>query len=573
MTRADVVVVGLGAAGAIIAEQLADAGMHVVGLEKGPLYTEDDFRMKHDEVRYFVRTELSPHMGTDPMTWRPTGEAEGEVLPWAVPPHGLGPLFLPPTAGGGGGSIHWAAWAWRFRESDFRMRSALTERFGASALPEDSTLVDWPISYDDLEPYYERVEWEQGVSGRAGNMNGEVQDGGNPFEAPRRRGYPMPPIRQGPANAYFTEACRKLSLHPFPAATGIASIDYNGRSACTYCGFCRDYPCHVNAKTSTYVTSLKRALKNDNFEIRPLSRAFKVSRDPNGHARRVAYFDAEGKQHEVEAGIVVLACYALENARLLLASGFDGNGQVGRNYMTHNYGWFTGLLDEWTNPFMGPAAGASVVDDFTSERVPDNNEGVMWGSPIIGFAGDVQPIEAAQNLPPDAPAWGKGFKEWLRESFRRQFSMYSQTGTFPSRNSFCDLDPNVTDHLGQPALRITHDWTHHDAASVRLLSTYKHQIAKEMGMKVVWEHPERPPYHLSTHEVGTHRMGNDPSSSVVDSFGRMHECGNLFAVGGGQFPTLSGYNPTITIMALAYRTADHLLERSGSRQGTATRRE
>ena len=564
MSSADVVVVGLGAAGAIIAEQLAAAGMRVVGLEKGPLYTDEDFRFKHDELRYFVRTEMSPHMGTDPITWRPDTHTEAAVLPWAVPPHGLGPLFLPPTAGGGGGSIHWATWAWRLREADFRMRSTITERFGPAALPEGSAVVDWPISYDDLEPYYERVEWEQGVSGQAGNINGEIQEGGNPFESPRRKGYPMPPIRPGAGDARFAQACRSLSLHPFPAPTGIASVDYDGRSACTYCGFCRDYPCHVDAKTSTYVTSLRRALKHENFEIRPLSRVFKVNRGAGGRAGSVSYFGADRTEHEVEADLIVLACYALENARLLLVSGFNDSGQVGRNYMTHNYGWFTGLVDEWTNPFMGPAAGASAIDDFTAERVPDNDDGVLWGSPIMGFAGDVQPIEAAQNLPPDVPAWGKGFKEWLRENYRRQFSMYSQTATFPSEHAFCDLDPHVKDPFGQPALRITHDWTPHDEASVRLLAGYKQQIAAEMGMETWWAHPERPPYHLSTHELGTHRMGEDPSASVTDSFGRLHECANLFAVGGGQFPTLGGYNPTVTIMALAYRTADHILERSGS---------
>ena len=571
MKKIDAVVVGLGAAGGIIAERLASGGMTVVGLEKGPLYQDDDFRFKHDEIRYFTRTQMSPHMGTDPMTWRADSGQEAVLLPWAVPPHGLGPLFLPPSTGSGGGSIHWAAWAWRFREADFRMRSAIVERFGESALPEQTTLVDWPVSYDELEPYYDRVEWEQGVSGTAGNLNGQMQEGGNPFEAPRKRGYPMPPIRRGAADRRFVDACRRLELHPFPAPAAIASVDYDGRSACTYCGFCRDYPCHVNAKTSTYVSSLRKAVKTGNFHIRPQSRVFRVNRGRDGKASGVSYFDAEGREQHIEAGMIFLACYALENSRLLLVSQINDNGQVGHHFMTHNYGWFTGLVDEWTNPFMGPAVAASVVDDITSERVPDNEDSVFWGSPIIGFAGDVQPIEAAQNLPPNVPSWGRDFKDWLRENYRRQFSMYSQTATLPSKRFFCDLDPSVKDRYGQPVLRITHDWERHDELSVELLARYKRRIATEMGMEVWWEAPQRPPYHVSTHELGTHRMGEDPAASVVDSFGRVHECKNLFAVGGGQFPTLGGYNPTETIMALAYRTADHVLESAGVSEKTVIR--
>jgi gluconate 2-dehydrogenase alpha chain len=554
----DAIVVGLGAAGAIVAEQLARGGMQVVGLDKGPHYTADDVRFKHDELRYFTRTQISPDMGTDPLTWRPDERTRAQVLPWSVGPDALGPLFLPPSIGTGGGSVHWACWAWRQRESDFRMRSVIVERFGERALPDGSTLVDWPISYADLEPYYDRVEWEQGVSGQAG---------ANPFEPPRSRPYPMPPLRRAAADARFVEAAERLGMHPFPVPVGIASEDYGeSRSACTYCGFCRDYPCHVNAKTSTNVTSIPRALATGNLDLRPYCRVISVRRGADGRADGVRYLDALGGEHELRAPVVVLACYALENARLLLASGIDGNGQVGRHYMTHNYGWFTGLLEEWTNPFMGPAVASSAFDDLTSELVPDNDLDVLWGSPIMGFTGDVQPIEATNNMPPDVPSWGQEFKDWLRDGYRRQFSMYSQTPTFPSERFYCDLDPTVADPYGQPALRITHDWQPHDTAGVELLARTKRDIAREMRMTTYWEAPVDPPYHVSTHELGTHRMGDDPAASVVDRFGELHTCPGLYAIGGGQFPTLGAYNPTETIMALAYLSADHLLEAAGARR-------
>jgi gluconate 2-dehydrogenase alpha chain len=208
-----------------------------------------------------------------------------------------------------------------------------------------------------------------------------------------------------------------------------------------------------------------------------------------------------------------------------------------------------------------------VIDDFTSELVPDNDGGVLWGSPIFAFTGDVQPIEGARNLPPHVSRWGKGLKEWLRANYRRLFSMYSQIPTLPSRRFYCDLDPHVRDRYGQPSLRLTHDWVEHDMVATEHIQRVKRQLAREMGMLDYWEAPLAPPYHLSTHEVGTHRMGDDPTSSVVDRFGECHECPGLYAVGGGQFPTYGSYNPTVTIMALAYMSSDRVLERVGAKAG------
>lgn len=571
--RPDVIVVGLGAVGGIIAEQLAAAGAKVVGLEKGPDYVDEDFRLKQDEIRYFARGALVPQLSSDPVTWRPDETIEARLLPWATGPLGKGdPLHLPPSIGVGGGTIHWGGASWRIRKADFRMRSAIVERFGEAALPDDNTLVDWPIGYDDLEPYYDQVEWELGVSGQAGNIGGQPVAGGDPFEEPRRRGYPMPPLRQTAGNVRFAAACERLGYHPFPQAAAIASVDYQELSACVYCGFCHGYPCHVKAKQSTQATSVPRALATGNLEIRPFARVFRVNRDPDGRrVRGVSYFDADGQVVDLEASRVILATYALENTRLLLASGINAHGNVGKHFMTHSFGWFTGVLPEWTNPFMGPLVAASIIDDLTSELVPDNDHGVLWGSPVTSFPGDTQPIEAAHNLPPHVPRWGQGFKDWFAQSFRRLYSMHTQTPSLPSRRYYCDLDPTVKDAFGQPALRITHEWAKHDLDAIRYFGQVKRRIAQEMGMTEWWEEPSPPPYHLSTHEVGMHRMGEDPSTSVVDQFGETHECEGLFACGGGQFPTLPAYNPTETIQALAYLTADRLLDRTPKRaiEGTA----
>jgi gluconate 2-dehydrogenase alpha chain len=544
---------------------MAQAGMRVVALDKGQRYSDEDVRIKHDELRYFVRQEISPHMGNDPITWRATADSTAHVLPWSVGPLALGPLFVPPSIGVGGGTIHWAAWAWRFREAELRLRTTLVDHLGEQAVT-GTAIVDWPIGYDELEPYYERAEYEIGVSGQAGNLNGEIHDGGNPFEPPRKREYPMPPLRMTAGDEPFVAAARRLGLHPFPAPAAINSVGYQGRSACVYCGFCRDYPCHVGAKSSSAVALLPRAMETGNLEVRPYSRVLDVRRDAAGRAAGVRYIDlVQRREREIDAEYVVLAAYAIENARLLLVSGIDGNGVVGKYFMTHNYGWFTGTLPEWTNPFAGPAVASSVVDDYTSELVC-GTDGAVWGSPIIGFGGDVQPVEATRNMPESAPKFGQGFKDWLRENYRRTFSMYHQTASFPSELFFCDLDPNVRDPFGQPALRITHDWTDRDARDVEFMQVKKRDIAREMGMREYWEAPNRPPYHLSTHEVGTHRMGDDPRSSVVDRFGQCHTVPNLYVLGGGQFPTYGAYNPTLTIYALAYMAADQIRAEVGAKQ-------
>jgi gluconate 2-dehydrogenase alpha chain len=566
--RVDAVVVGLGAVGGIVAEQLAQAGLRVVGIEKGARYEDEDFRLKHDEIRYYARSAIVPSMATDPITWRATARDTAVVLPWSSGPLGVDePLFGMPSIGTGGGTIHWGGASFRFPASEFRMRSAIAERFGTAALPADTTLVDWPFPYEELEPYYDRVEWEQGVSGAAGNVGGELRPGGNPFESPRGRDYPMPPLRAAPGDALFAEASRRLGFHPYPIPASIASVPYKGRAACTYCGFCHGFPCHVGAKGSTQVTSIPAALATGNLEIRSHARVVRVDRG-GGRVRGVTYVGPDGLRHELEAEIVVLAAYSLDNTRLLLLSGINANGQVGRHFMTHNFGWFNAVLPEESNPFVGTLVAGSALDDLGGDRIPDNDDGVLWGSPILSFPTDIQPLEAVHTMNPAVPRWGPEFKEWLRTSYRRLFRMYSQTTNFPSPRHGCDLDPSVRDPLGLPALRITHDWDDHDVRSVEYFARVKHRIAAEMGIRETWEHSSRPFYHLSTHEVGMHRMGEDPAASVVDPFGRAHECSGLWVLGGGQFPSYGGYNPTLTIQALAYRAADRLLADLGTRLET-----
>jgi gluconate 2-dehydrogenase alpha chain len=556
--QADVVIVGLGASGAVLARELTEAGMNVLAIEKGPDYGPDDFWLKFDELRYSARCGISPTMDTDPITWRPNRAATARVAPWAVGPGAGNPLFLPPSLGVGGGSIHWACWFWRQREEDFRMRSVIRERFGDKVFPEGSRIVDWPVSYQELEPHYAAVEAEQGVSGQAGNISGELIPGGNPFEAPRSGPFPHPPIRPSASNQPFVEAASKLGYHPFPAAAAILSEDDGDRKACVYCGFCRDYGCHVGAKAETQNTTLPRAFATGRLEVLANCRVQRVNVDRDGRARSVSYVDARGDVHEAAGDLVVLAAYALENVRLLLASGINRNGAVGKWYTIHNYHWFSGDMARDTLIYAGAAVGGWVIDDPNANWADHSDGAFLWGSPILYFAGDTQPIEGVRNLPPGTPLWGAGFKDYLRSSYRRRFGMYSQMATLPLESNFLDLDPTVKDPWGQPALRITHNWGDHDRAGGVWLNGIKQRIAEEMGALRTWPAPMEPPYHVTTHEHGGHVMGDDPADSVVNRYQQSHEVPNLFVIGGGSFPTMNGDNPTGTIQALALWTADYI---------------
>jgi gluconate 2-dehydrogenase alpha chain len=560
----DVIVVGAGASGAIVASELAQQGVQVLCLDKGPRYSTEDFSLKQDEIRYYARGALVPSMKTDPLTWRETtADGDAALAPWADGPLGTAnPLHLPPSLGTGGGSIHWGGACWRFRETEFRMLSTITDRLGKDALPENHTLVDWPISYADLEPYYDKAEWELGISGRGSNVVDRPELDENPWEAPRARDYPMPPLRTGTADQEFSDACKRLGYHPFRTAAAIASEEFKGRSGCTYCGFCHGYPCHVDAKTSTHVASLPAGMASGNLEIRDFCRVYKVNKAADGsRVTGVSYFDPDGRSVDVEADRVVLACYALENARLLLASGINRNGQVGRHLMTHAFGFFMGLTKEPSNPYMGTLVASTSIEDFSGELVHEYDPSVLWGAPIISWPGDYQPIEIVHSLPSSAPRWGAGFRNWMRDNYNHVWSMYSQTANIPTTETYVDLDPHRKDPWGQPALRMTHGWGEHDERMVEFLLTKKRLIAQEMGLTFWWEETTKPSYHLSTHEVGTHRMGEDPNTSVVDVFGRSHECENLYVIGGGQFPSYHGYNPTETIWAMAYMTVDDMLDR------------
>jgi gluconate 2-dehydrogenase alpha chain len=357
--KTDVVIVGVGAAGGILAAELGKAGMKVIGLERGPRLTTEDF-MPHDELRFFQRQDLRPDVKRQPVTWRPNANARAEPLPTL----GYGNQA-------GGGTVHYGAVSWRLHEDDFSARSHTIERYGASAIPVDSSLADWPLSYADLEPYYDRAEYELGVSGKAGNLQGNKIAGGNVFEAPRRRDYPLPPLRDDQSGVIFHGAAEKLGYHPFPTPHAILSQDYNGRPSCTYCGFCQAFGCHVGAKSSILVTKLPEADATGHFKLITGAMCYCVNSDNSGRVSGVSYYGPGGSDNTIEAELVILSPFIYDNTRLLLLSKTDkfpnglanSSGQVGKHLTAHMMpNVLVAFDDRYVNVFMGPSAMKHTIE-------------------------------------------------------------------------------------------------------------------------------------------------------------------------------------------------------------------
>src|SRR5260221_4180721 len=274
----DVVVVGLGAAAGVAVTPLARAGIKVTALEAGSWMQPSDF--KADEIHNNVRRRVT----TGTKVW-------DEIPTFRANPDQRARQAAAPTMMNavGGTSIHYYANSWRFHPWDFKVRSETVRRYGASAIPKGSTVEDWPLTYDDLEPFYDTIEYEIGVSGKAGNLQGKINPKGNVFEGARRREYPMPPLRDTDFTEMMQSAARKASFNPHPPPAAINCKPRNGRSACAYHGYCDTGGCHVKAKNSTAVTTIPAAQKTKNLTIYERSQVTRIVADNHGKTTRVQY--------------------------------------------------------------------------------------------------------------------------------------------------------------------------------------------------------------------------------------------------------------------------------------------
>jgi gluconate 2-dehydrogenase alpha chain len=571
LPKVDAVVIGVGWTGGILAKEMAQAGLKVVGLERGRYrQTDPDFQPPHvhDELRYHVRYELMQNLARETITFRNNRQQT------ALPYRELG-SFLP-GEGLGGASIHWNGVTWRFLPYDFEIRSRTLERYGASKIPEEMTLQDWGVSYEDLEPYFDRFEYTCGISGQAGNLRGESVQGGNPFEGPRSRDYPTPPLTPSYANIKFREATERLGYHPFvqPAANlSQAYINPDGVTlgACVYCGFCQRFGCEVYAKPSATITVLPIAMSTGNFELRTHCNVTKINLDASGQrAVSVSYTDVQGREVEQPADLICLNAFPLNNCKLMLVSGIGepynpvtGEGVVGKNYCYQAYTGATVFFeDEVFNTFMGAGALGMSIDDFNGDNFDHGDLDFIHGGNIANGTTGQGPLRHT-SVPPGTPSWGSAWKRAMATYYNRSWGFSTQGSVMPYRGNYLDLDPTYKDIYGLPLLRMTFDWGPNERAVSRFMVEVLQGIVRELGpsasdVSELSEHYSIVPYQ-STHNTGGTIMGADPASSVVNPFLQSWDVPNLFVVGAGNFAHNSGYNPTGTVGALAYRAADAIV--------------
>jgi choline dehydrogenase-like flavoprotein len=538
LKRVNAVIVGAGAGGGIVAKELAEAGLSVVLLERGKWYTAFDGRK--DDLRNERTSPLGTGFGPDERNNpRVIVDLAGrEHISWPNEPD-----YQNNAGCVGGGTLSYGAMAWRYMEKDFRMRST----YGAVA---GSTLEDWPIGYDDLEPYYEKAEWEIGVSG-------DVTP--DPFHAPRRKRLPMPPLT--PNREYFIlkPAAQRLGLHPFDIPMLRNSVPYNGRGPCMRCRWCVGFACEVDAKCGTQNTVIPKALATGNCELRAECVAKEILTDASGRVTGVAYFDAHGRLQEQPADLVVASAGAIESARLLLNSKSrmhpNGLGNrydwVGRNLQGHTYVGATGLIDEDVYDDIGPGASIAICD------YNHGNPGLAGGG-LLANEFIRLPYQFASMTPPEVRRWGKAHKDFMRRGYRRHIAIRGPVQEMPVFDSRVQADPVVRDHWGIPVARLSGGRHRHTIEIGHFLAAKAAEWLEAAGSTLIWKSPPWPGLSAGQHQAGTCRMGNDPKTSVVDRYCRVHDHDNLYVIDASVHVTNGGFNPVLTIMAGAYRASDHL---------------
>ena len=540
MKRVNAVVVGAGAAGGIVAKELSTAGLSVVLLERGKWYTANDCRK--DDLRNQRTTVLGNAFGPEdegnPRVWVDANGVPHTVLASEA-------AYQNDAACVGGGTLSYGAQAWRYMPQDFRMRST----YGA---PQGSSLEDWPISYDDLEPFYEKAEYEIGISG---------DYSGTPFHGPRRRPLPMPPLPPGREFEILEPAARRLGLHPFHIPMARNSVPYNGRGPCMRCRWCCGFACEVDAKNGSQNTVIPIALNTGNCELRTECMAKEVLTDDRGRALGVSYFDARGRLQEQVSDIVVVSGCATESARLLLNSKSrlfpEGLGnrhdQVGRHLQGHHYTGAIGYFDFDTYDDVGPGATIAISD--YNHGTPGLCGGGMLANEFIRL-----PIHMADRLPPNTPRWGLGHKQAMRDWHKRSIVIMGPTQQIPTANGRVTLDPTVRDKWGLPVVRISGNVHPHTFEIGDMQARRAESWLKEAGAvhtSLMAGKPEL--VSAGQHQAGTCRMGNDPQSSVVNRYCQVHDVDNVFVIDSSVHVTNGGFNPALTIMAVAYYASGALV--------------
>lgn len=541
----DVLVIGSGAGGAPVALRLAEAGASVLVLDKGPRYRPQDFL--HDEIAVCRRDYWTPWVQDDP-----------HVLD-------RGPGHSPSRSNAGwiaqcvgGGTVHMSGFFLRLHPEDF----ALTKNYGPL---DGSTAIDWPITYEDLAPYYDQVEREVGVSGDVSR---------NPYGPPRNAPFPFPPVATHPVGQWIDEAAATQGMHTFEMPRAIVTASSENRSACVYCTLCGSYGCEVHAKSSTLASLIPKAEATGRCTVKPDCMVTRILMRNPQEAGGAEYVDAQGQTHQVRAKTVVIAATAVESARLLLLSACQGHeqgignrhGQVGQNLCFSTLGKVSGTLAyagrsakqvaelESGMPFVGRA----VQDFYRAKGVGFGKGGtfhLLWAHP--------NPIHAAQQLVRDQGrlVFGAELNERLEHRFvaGRRLEVECFGEWLPTPGCHVTLDDEVTDRWGLPAARITVAERHaSDAEASHHLTGKAQELLHSLGAVDV--QTEAAGAETWVLQNGTCRMGEDPEHSVTTAKGNLHDVPNLYVTCGGALPSSGAVPSTLTILANSFRVAAGMVE-------------
>jgi gluconate 2-dehydrogenase alpha chain len=573
--KVDAVIVGMGWTGAIMAKELTDAGLHVVVLERGAdRDTQPDFAYPKvvDELEGSVHRRYLQSLSQETVTVR------HNLTSTAVPYRQMG-SFKPGTGVGGAGS-HWSGCHFRALPEDLKLRSNVEQRYGAKFIPADMTIQDFPVTYEELEPHFDHFEYVCGTSGKAGVIQGAIQAGGNPFEGSRSREFPLGPNPNYLGAEMFYKGAREMGWNPYPIPASNASAPYVNpygcqMGPCNACGFCSDYGCLNYSKASPNISILPVLRTRKNFEMRTNSQVLKVNLDSDGKkATGVTYLDAQGREVEQQADLVLLCAFSLFNVHLMLLSGIGkpydpetNEGTIGRNYSYQNLNRVVLFFGKevQANQFIGIGGAGTTMDNLNGNQLDNAKAGFVGGGVIWARQPGAGPVRGV-NVPPGTPNWGTQWKQAASDAFRHSFYFEVQGACMSYRQHYLSLDPTYKDGFGRPLLRMNFDWHDNEIKASQFLVGKALEMSKILNPTAMAGDAKKPGEHYnitkyqSTHTCGGAIMGSDPKTSALNRYLQSWDVHNVFAIGANAFPQNNGYNPTGMVGALAYWSATAIRE-------------
>ena len=560
LKKVNVVTVGVGYTGSIVLAACAREGLTAVGLERGERRSVEDFQEIHDEWRYGINYGLMQDLSKETVTFRNTEDMR------PLPMRRLGSFLLGDGLGGAG--VHWNGMNYRFSPYDFQLKTLTEQRYGKNKLGTDYLLQDYPLTYDEMEPYYAAFERAIGVAGEPGHFDGK-----------RSAPYPMPPLLKTPVLSMFEQAAKKVGCHPYMIPAGIASEPYTTpdgltHNPCMYCGYCERFACEYDSKAQPTNTFIPVAEKSEVCEIRCNANVLEILKR-DGKVTGVRYVDTLTLEEFVQpADVVVLSSYVMNNAKLLMVSKIGtpydpatGSGTLGKGYCYQITPGSTLFFKEPMNLFAGAGALGVCYDDFNADNFDHSGLKFIHGGVISLTQTGKRPI-ANNATDPGTPSWGAEFKKSSIYNFNRTLGVSAQGASIAHKNNYLSLDDTYKDAYGMPLLRVTYNFTQQDSALFDFITAKIEEVSRAMNPLKIVSKPNGRDYNIvpyqTTHNTGGTITGKSPDDSVVNSWLQHWDAENLFVVGAGNFTHNGGCNPTGTVGALGFRCAEGVVKYSKS---------